>query len=129
MEQEHMIIIALLVVALYFLMNRKSCDCVKPCQGFNIEKFEPPYLPNARIETAPEDLVNRPSPISWIRNRREVDDYRGLHNVQSRNHNMYHSQYVRHHLKADHRGKMMRNMMGTESPQASPQDSAGSSAN
>lgn len=113
MEQEHMIIIALLVVALYFLMMRKPCACPRVGQGFGLEKFEPPYLPNARIETVDGDLVNRPSPISWIRNRRE-DLYKGLHNVQSRNHNMYHSQYVRHHLKADHRGKMMRNMMGRQ---------------
>jgi hypothetical protein len=33
---------------------------------------------------------------------------------------MYQSQYVKHHLKADHRGKMMRNMMGDDG-----RDSAG----
>ena len=119
MEQEHMIIIALLVVALYFLMNRKSCDCAKPCQGFNIEKF-----------SADERALQGGNPNAWIRKR--AGDYDFISNdptfnkrVQSRNHNMYHSQYVKHHLKADHRGKMMRNMMGESDD---PANSAGTSA-
>jgi hypothetical protein len=131
MEQEHMIIIALLVVALYFLMMRKPCACpIRPSQGFS-ERFE-----NVGTEQVPvigagwirkrEDggsigLVNKETPISHIRTRRQDDNQGfGLQHVQSRNHNMYQSQYVRHHLKADHRGKMMNSMMRGEGP-----DSAG----
>jgi hypothetical protein len=51
----------------------------------------------------------------FIRNRRTDEVPAGLEfiskHIQNRNHNMYQSQYVKHHLKADHRGKMMRNMM------------------
>lgn len=123
MEQEHMIIIALLVVALYFLMMRKPCVCpIRLSQGFS-ERFE-----NVGTEQVPvigagwirkrEDggsigLVNKESPTSHIRNREENDrpGFQSLQHVRNRNHNMYQSQYVRHHLKADHRGKMMRNMI------------------
>lgn len=129
MEQEHMIIIALLVIALYFLMMRKPCACpIRPSQGFS-ERFE-----NVGTEQVPvigagwirkrEDggssgLVNKKTPISHIRNREEHDRPQGfgLEYVRNRNHNMYQSQYVRHHLKADHRGKMMNSMMaGCEGP-------------
>ena len=144
MEQEHMIIIALLVVALYFLMMRKPCACpIRPSQGFS-ERYAD--LENAlvgRIRTRSNDaspledaaqggklgVLNSPdSPISslnYIRNRRETipkgldENKQGFH-VRNRNHNMYQSQYVRHHLKADHRGKMMNSMIRGEGP-----DSAG----
>jgi hypothetical protein len=116
MEQEHMIIIALLVVALYFLMMRKPCVCpIRPSQGFSERFATDATLPFAahirnRIGYTPN---NPESPIARIRNRRQ-DDHQGfgLNHVRNRNHNMYQSQYVRHHLKADHRGKMMNSMMG-----------------
>jgi len=127
-----MIIIALLVVALYFLMMRKPCACpIRPSQGFS-ERFE-----NVGTEQVPvigagwirkrEDggsfgLVNKETTISHIRNRRQTDlpGLQSLQHVRNRNHNMYQSQYVRHHLKADHRGKMMNSMIRGEGP-----DSAG----
>jgi hypothetical protein len=122
MEQEHMIIIALLVVALYFLMMRKPCACPRVGQGFGLEKFE--QLPEvARIRNRIGNaLPNTDTAFgSWIRNR--VGDYDAISNrVQNRNHNMYQSQYVKHHLKADHRGKMMRNMMGRSDCALYPQD-------
>ncbi len=115
MEQEHMIIIALLVVALYFLMMRKACACAAPSQGFGLEKFE--QLPEvAHIRNRIGNALPNTDTAFWIRNREEGGQGFNINkgHVQSRNHNMYHSQYVRHHLKADHRGKMMRNMMGRQ---------------
>ena len=119
MEQEHMIIIALLVVALYFLMMRKPCACpIRPSQGFSERFATDATLPfAAHIRNRIGYLPNDPnSPIARIRSRRETiptgldENVQGFH-VRNRNHNMYQSQYVRHHLKADHRGKMMRNMI------------------
>ena len=129
MEQEHMIIIALLVVALYFLMMRKPCACpIRPSQGFS-ERFENVGTEQDPIigagwnrnrrqdESGTIGLVNKESPTSHIRSRRQDDNQGfGLQHVRNRNHNMYQSQYVRHHLKADHRGKMMNSMMGGEGP-------------
>ena len=135
MEQEHMIIIALLVVALYFLMMRKPCACpIRPSQGFaerfeNVGTEQVPVIGAAWIRKREDGgslgVVNSPdSPISslnYIRNRRETipagldENVQGFH-VRNRNHNMYQSQYVRHHLKADHRGKMMNSMMRGEGP-------------
>ena len=114
MEQEHMIIIALLVVALYFLMMRKPCACpIRPSQGFSERFATDATLPfAAHIRNRIGYIPNADTPISHIRTRRQDDNQGfGLQHVQSRNHNMYQSQYVRHHLKADHRGKMMRNMI------------------
>jgi len=131
-----MIIIALLVVALYFLMNRKPCNCPmsasRPGQGFNLERFEnvgtsdvpvigAGWIRNRRENGGSLGLVNKDSPTSWIRTEGVPQGLEfAAARVQSRNHNMYQSQYVKHHLKADHRGKMMQNMMGE-----STQDSAG----
>ncbi len=118
-----MIIIALLVVALYFLMIRKPCVCpISPSQGFS-ERFATDeniqfgaHIRN-RIGLGVANDPNSPiSSFKYIRSRRETippglnENVQGLH-VRNRNHNMYQSQYVRHHLKADHRGKMMRNMI------------------
>jgi hypothetical protein len=133
MEQEHMIIIALLVVALYFLMMRKPCACpIRPSQGFS-ERFENvgteqvPVIGAGWIRNRRQDesgtigIVNKESPTSHIRTRRETiptgldENVQGFH-VRNRNHNMYQSQYVRHHLKADHRGKMMNSMIRGEGP-------------
>ena len=110
MEQEHMIIIALLVVALYFLMMRKPCACPSPSQGFNIERFRESAGQGEGIVAGGSGTIARPL---WIRKRQDEDLYKNIQNrIQNRNHNMYQSQYVKHHLKADHRGKMLRNMMG-----------------
>jgi hypothetical protein len=117
MEQEHMIIIALLVVALYFLMMRKPCVCpIRPSQGFGLEKFRfRDAAQNEEISATPMGLPNAQQ--LRIRSRRQ-DDLQGfgLQHVSNRNHNMYQSQYVRHHLKADHRGKMMNSMIRGEGP-------------
>ena len=124
MEQEHMIIIALLVIALYFLMMRKSCNCPMPrLQGFDMrEGFESNTKGiNEALDSAGGYLPTASS--TWIRSRRQDDCKLSgtcAGHIRNRNHNMYQSQYVKHHLKADHRGKMMQNMMGE-----SPQDSAG----
>lgn len=121
MEQEHMIIIALLVIALYFLMMRKSCNCPMPrLQGFDMrEGFQSNTEEvNAALESAGGYL-----PTAWIRSRRQDDCKLSgtcAGHIRNRNHNMYQSQYVKHHLKADHRAKMMNSMMT-----GAPQDSAG----
>ncbi len=124
MEQEHMIIIALLVVALYFLMMRKACACPRVGQGFGIERFDDigtssqpiigaGWIRNRAVSGLVTDTTPSPTNPNWIRKR--VGDYDAISNrVQNRNHNMYQSQHVKHHLKADHRGKMMRNMMGRQ---------------
>lgn len=135
MEQEHMIIIALLVIALYFLMMRKPCACpIRPSQGFS-ERYAD--LENAlvgRIRTRSNDaspledaakggannILNSPNAFHIRSRSQDGQGFGSLQHVQSRNHNMYQSQYVRHHLKADHRGKMMNSMMRGEGP-----DSAG----
>jgi len=137
MEQEHMIIIALLVVALYFLMMRKPCACPAPGQGFGLERFEGPSVVEGGA------WIRNRSPISAskggklglltykgdtgynpnYRIRTDPDPTQGvgtLNHIQNRNHNMYQSQHVKHHLKADHRGKMMQNMMGRQDPLACP---------
>ena len=131
MEQEHMIIIALLVVALYFLMMRKPCACpIRPSQGFAERFATDATLPfggriRNRIGLGVENDPESPISSLYIRNRRETipagldENVQGFH-VRNRNHNMYQSQYVRHHLKADHRGKMMNSMIRGEGP-----DSAG----
>ena len=119
MEQEHMIIIALLVIALYFLMMRKSCNCPMPrLQGFDMrEGFENNTEEiNTALESASGYLPTAPTASTgWIRSRRQDDCKLSgtcAGHIRNRNHNMYQSQYVKHHLKADHRAKMMRNMMG-----------------
>jgi len=135
MEQEHIIIIALLVVALYFLMMRKPCACpIRPSQGF-AERFDQtegafgPFGPTQnRIRTNTEQALDdqikaKTMGLIDARIRSRSQDGQGfgsLQHVRNRNHNMYQSQYVRHHLKADHRGKMMNSMMRGEGP-----DSAG----
>jgi len=114
-----MIIIALLVIALYFLMMRKSCNCPMPrLQGFDMrEGFEnnTEEINNA-LESASGYLPTAPTgSTGWIRSRRQDDCKLSgtcAGHIRNRNHNMYQSQYVKHHLKADHRAKMMRNMMG-----------------
>ncbi len=128
MEQEHMIIIALLVVALYFLMMRKPCACpIRPSQGFSerFEKVGTVQVPvfgagwiRKREDGGAIGLVNKESPTSHIRSRRQDvnQGFGSLQHVRNRNHNMYQSQYVRHHLKADHRGKMMNSMIRGEGP-------------
>jgi hypothetical protein len=112
-------------------MMRKPCACpIRPSQGFS-ERFATDATPQFaahirnRIGNA---LLNDPnSAISYIRSRRETippgldENKQGLH-VRNRNHNMYQSQYVRHHLKADHRGKMMNSMMGRSDCDLYPQD-------
>jgi len=120
MEQEHMIIIALLVVALYFLMMRKPCACPRVGQGFGLEKFRfRDAAQNAEINATPMGLPD----ARQLRIRTEGSGGQGfLQHVQNRNHNMYQSQHVKHHLKADHRGKMMRNMMGRSDCALYPQD-------
>lgn len=125
MEQEHMIIIALLVVALYFLMMRKPCACAT--EGFeNVGTAQDQIIGAGWIRNRREDggvigLVNSPNALR-IRNRVDEQGF-GLQRLNNRNHNMYHSQYVRHHLKADHRGKMMNSMMrgdGCTGPDCAP---------
>jgi hypothetical protein len=119
MEQEHMIIIALLVVALYFLMMRKPCVCpIRPSQGFGLEKFRfRDAAQDKEINETPMGLPDARPLGAHIRSRRQDDGQGfGLNHVRNRNHNMYQSQYVRHHLKADHRGKMMNSMIRGEGP-------------
>jgi hypothetical protein len=98
-------------------MMRKPCACPRVGQGFGIEKFEEPMTAAHIRNRIGLGAVNTDTAFgSWIRNRREEQCLPGnplcAGRIQNRNHNMYQSQYVRHHLKADHRGKMMRNMMG-----------------
>jgi hypothetical protein len=112
MEQEHFIIIALLCVVIYMLLNNESCGCNK------LEGFEQDIVSGAHIRSRREGgalgLVNADTPISHIRSRRN-EEGQGF-NLQriNVNNNMNQSQFVRHHLKMDHRSKMMQNMAGCE---------------
>lgn len=126
MENEHIIIVALLLVILLVHLNRKpSCSCQRPdLQGFLPERIRN-REDGQNIVTAGHirnrenggalGLVNADNtPISHIRKRECsgqgfcVDNQR----IQNRNHNMYHSQFVRHHLKKDHRQQMLQNFEG-----------------
>jgi len=114
-----MIIIALLVVALYFLMMRKPCACPRVGQGFGLEKFRfRDAAQNEEINKTPMGLPD----AQQLRIRTDGQGFNIDQRLQNRNHNMYQSQYVKHHLKADHRGKMMRNMMGRSDCALYPQD-------
>jgi len=128
METEHKIIVALLVVIIYMLSTSKTCTCgvsQGTTQGFT-EGFED-IMTGAWIRKRGDaeqggslGLVTNTTetgmnPNAWIRNRQDEQGF-GLQRVQNRHHNMYQSQLVKHHLKKDHRNKMMRNMMGESGP-------------
>jgi hypothetical protein len=113
MEQEHFIIIALLCVVVYMLSTRQPCGCV-------VEGFEKDMITAGHIRSRREGglgLVNADTPISYIRNREDTGQGFNLGNQRINvNNNMNQSQFVKHHLKMDHRSKMLKNMAGCEGP-------------
>jgi len=142
MENEHVIIIALLLVIFLVNLNRKSPS---PCDRPELQGFLPDHIrsrediPTAahirsRIGLAvpntpqafgtPQALEPQQAVVSQRIRHRETDERPGqgfnLQRVQNRDHNMYHSQFVRHHLKNDHRQQMLQNLEGDGSA-----DSAG----
>lgn len=130
MENEHIIIIALLLVILLVHLNRSRPSC--PCGRSQLQGFLPEHI--RKREDGPQNIitaghirsrqqdenpgalgiVNKESPVSHIRKRECsgqgfcIDNQR----IQNKDHSMYHSQFIRHHLKNDHRQKMLQNLVG-----------------
>ena len=147
MEKEHVTIIVLLVIIVLVSLKRKPSDQVSAGEAPESESQERrpgQYITAAHIRNR-EDIPtaahirnriglgapNKPGLTSYIRHR-ETDNqpaqgfYLGNQQIQNRNHSMYHSQFIRHHLKNDHRREMFASMDGDLVGDGNP-DSAGHS--
>jgi hypothetical protein len=122
MEQEHMIIVGLLVViAVLSYYTFKECESCKKAntEGFGLDL---PIDASAHIRMRegygiPGD-ANEAATAAHIRMREgfgipgDANEAATAAHIRNNMNNSYqHSSHVTHHLRRDHRNKMMRNMM------------------
>jgi len=105
MEREHLIIIALILVALYMMNTDKKQDKVKAIG------------PAGRIRYEGEQLFNGPSPLGYIRTREGyvIEGAEGEMPQRIRMGDKDYGQgtYVKSHIRHNSRNNMFSGMMGT----------------
>ncbi len=110
MEREHLIIIALILVALY-MMNKDTKDTVMSMGPFGRIRYNDPLLPPSNVDPLGQ--------LNHIRTRREGfygadnDGYLPNHIRYSDKH-FASSQHIKNHIRNRNMNSMFSGMMGTE---------------
>ena len=123
MENEHMIIIGLLVViAILSYYTFKECEACKKAnsEGFSLCQGCADTAARIRMKEGygiPGD-ANEAATAAYIRMKEGFgipgdanEAATAAHIRNNPNHSVQHSSHITHHLRRDHRNKMMRNMM------------------